>query len=139
MKTKQSQPNTIICCLQWTMAIQRIFHVEMPKEWKEWTTTIQMVADELKQQGEEMMDFQSGCPSKDLGAEEMELSLYKPKHLVTMNEFEYLKLLGKGTFRKVILAKEEATSSYYTMKILKKEVIVARDEVAHMLTENCIL
>uniref|UniRef100_A0A8D0I0Y6 Uncharacterized protein n=1 Tax=Sus scrofa TaxID=9823 RepID=A0A8D0I0Y6_PIG len=64
MKTKQSQPNTIICCLQWTMAIQRIFHVEMPKEWKEWTTTIQMVADELKQQGEEMMDFQSGCPSQ---------------------------------------------------------------------------
>lgn len=44
----------------------------------------------------------------------------------TMNEFEYLKLLGKGTFGKVILVKEKATGRYYAMKILKKEVIVAK-------------
>lgn len=43
-----------------------------------------------------------------------------------MNEFEYLKLLGKGTFGKVILVKEKATGRYYAMKILKKEVIVAK-------------
>lgn len=81
----------------------------------------------------------------------------------TMNEFEYLKLLGKGTFGKVILVKEKATGRYYAMKILKKEVIVAKveqspwgpgwgrcgghvahrpvlqDEVAHTLTENRVL
>lgn len=56
-----------------------------------------------------------------------------------MNEFEYLKLLGKGTFGKVILVKEKATGRYYAMKILKKEVIVAKDEVAHTLTENRVL
>lgn len=44
----------------------------------------------------------------------------------TMNDFEYLKLLGKGTFGKVILVKEKATGKYYAMKILKKEVIVAK-------------
>lgn len=43
-----------------------------------------------------------------------------------MNEFEYLKLLGKGTFGKVILVKEKAIGRYYAMKILKKEVIVAK-------------
>lgn len=47
-----------------------------------------------------------------------------------MNEFEYLKLLGKGTFGKVILVKEKATGRYYAMKILKKEVIVAKVELA---------
>lgn len=47
-------------------------------------------------------------------------------HPQTMNEFEYLKLLGKGTFGKVILVKEKATGRYYAMKILKKEVIVAK-------------
>lgn len=43
-----------------------------------------------------------------------------------MHDFEYLKLLGKGTFGKVILVKEKATGKYYAMKILKKEVIVAK-------------
>lgn len=43
-----------------------------------------------------------------------------------MDDFEYLKLLGKGTFGKVILVKEKATGKYYAMKILKKEVIVAK-------------
>lgn len=43
-----------------------------------------------------------------------------------MNDFDYLKLLGKGTFGKVILVKEKASGTYYAMKILKKEVIIAK-------------
>ncbi|XP_057588106.1 RAC-alpha serine/threonine-protein kinase isoform X4 [Hippopotamus amphibius kiboko] len=140
MKTERPRPNTfIIRCLQWTTVIERTFHVETPEEREEWTTAIQTVADGLKRQEEEMMDFGSGSPGENAGAEEMEVSLAKPKHRVTMSEFEYLKLLGKGTFGKVILVKEKATGRYYAMKILKKEVIVAKDEVAHTLTENRVL
>lgn len=43
-----------------------------------------------------------------------------------MNDFDYLKLLGKGTFGKVILVREKANGKYYAMKILKKEVIIAK-------------
>uniref|UniRef100_A0A8C5SI55 AKT serine/threonine kinase 1 n=1 Tax=Laticauda laticaudata TaxID=8630 RepID=A0A8C5SI55_LATLA len=140
MKTERPKPNTfIIRCLQWTTVIERTFHVETPEEREEWTKAIQTVADSLKKQEEENMDFRSGSPSDNSGAEEMEISMTKPKHKVTMNEFEYLKLLGKGTFGKVILVKEKATGRYYAMKILKKEVIVAKDEVAHTLTENRVL
>ncbi|XP_016145395.1 RAC-alpha serine/threonine-protein kinase-like [Sinocyclocheilus grahami] len=57
----------------------------------------------------------------------------------TMNDFDYLKLLGKGTFGKVILVREKASGTYYAMKILRKEVIVAKDEVAHTLTESRVL
>lgn len=46
--------------------------------------------------------------------------------LQTMSDFDYLKLLGKGTFGKVILVKEKATGMYYAMKILRKEVIIAK-------------
>ncbi|XP_004682040.2 PREDICTED: RAC-alpha serine/threonine-protein kinase [Condylura cristata] len=124
MKTERPRPNTfIIRCLQWTTVIERTFHVETPEEREEWTTAIQTVADGLKKQEEEMMDFRPGSPGDNSGAEDMEVSLTKPKHRVTMNEFEYLKLLGKGTFGKVILVKEKATGRYYAMKILKKEVI----------------
>lgn len=46
--------------------------------------------------------------------------------LQTMSDFDYLKLLGKGTFGKVILVREKASGKYYAMKILKKEVIIAK-------------
>ena len=49
--------------------------------------------------------------------------------LQTMNDFDYLKLLGKGTFGKVILVREKASGKYYAMKILKKEVIIAKVRV----------
>uniref|UniRef100_A0AAR2KAF5 non-specific serine/threonine protein kinase n=1 Tax=Pygocentrus nattereri TaxID=42514 RepID=A0AAR2KAF5_PYGNA len=133
MKTERPKPNTfIIRCLQWTTVIERTFHVETPEEREEWTKAIQAVADSLQKQEEEMMDS-SPDPM------DMEMYLTKPRHKVTMHDFEYLKLLGKGTFGKVILVKEKATGKYYAMKILKKEVIVAKDEVAHTLTENRVL
>lgn len=43
-----------------------------------------------------------------------------------MSDFDYLKLLGKGTFGKVILVREKASGTYYAMKILRKEVIIAK-------------
>ena len=48
-----------------------------------------------------------------------------------MSDFDYLKLLGKGTFGKVILVKEKATGMYYAMKILRKEVIIAKVSGRH--------
>lgn len=49
---------------------------------EEWTKAIQTVADSLKKQEEEIMDFRSGSPSDNSGAEEMEVSMTKPKHKV---------------------------------------------------------
>ena len=48
-------------------------------------------------------------------------------------------MLGKGTFGKVILCREKGTGHLFAIKILKKEVIIAKDEVAHTLTENRVL
>jgi RAC serine/threonine-protein kinase len=44
-----------------------------------------------------------------------------------------------GTFGKVILAKEKRTNRLYAIKILKKEVIVAKEEIEHTRTENRVL
>uniref|UniRef100_A0A8C6VXK4 non-specific serine/threonine protein kinase n=1 Tax=Nothobranchius furzeri TaxID=105023 RepID=A0A8C6VXK4_NOTFU len=122
MKTERPKSNTfIIRCLQWTTVIERTFHVETPEERQARSvhthTHTSLYADVCPCPSERVTQIRSS----------------------TMHDFEYLKLLGKGTFGKVILVKEKATGRYYAMKILKKEVIVAKDEVAHTLTENRVL
>uniref|UniRef100_A0A672G5G6 non-specific serine/threonine protein kinase n=1 Tax=Salarias fasciatus TaxID=181472 RepID=A0A672G5G6_SALFA len=139
MKTERPKPNTfIIRCLQWTTVIERTFHVDTPDERDEWAEAIQMVAESLAKQEEEGILCSPTSQIEIVNEEEMDTSIshYKRK---TMNDFDYLKLLGKGTFGKVILVREKASGTYYAMKILKKEVIIAKDEVAHTLTESRVL
>ena len=57
----------------------------------------------------------------------------------TIDDFEMQKVLGKGTFGKVVLCRDKETGSLYAMKILKKDVIVAKDEITHTMTENRVL
>ncbi|XP_057704423.1 RAC-gamma serine/threonine-protein kinase isoform X2 [Corythoichthys intestinalis] len=139
MKTERPKPNTfIIRCLQWTTVIERTFHVDSPDERDEWTEAIQMVADKLQKQEEERIQCSPTSNIDNMVEEEMDISTTHHKRK-TMSDFDYLKLLGKGTFGKVILVREKASGKYYAMKILKKEVIIAKDEVAHTLTESRVL
>uniref|UniRef100_A0A8C6P942 non-specific serine/threonine protein kinase n=1 Tax=Nothobranchius furzeri TaxID=105023 RepID=A0A8C6P942_NOTFU len=141
MKTERPKPNTfIIRCLQWTTVIERTFHVDSPDERDEWAEAIQMVAESLAKQEEEGILCSPTSQIENVNEEEMDTSISHYKRKVpTMNDFDYLKLLGKGTFGKVILVREKASGTYYAMKILKKEVIIAKDEVAHTLTESRVL
>ncbi|KAG7512690.1 RAC-gamma serine serine/threonine-protein kinase [Solea senegalensis] len=139
MKTERPKPNTfIIRCLQWTTVIERTFHVDSPDERDEWAEAIQMVADKLQRQEEERIQCSPTSNIDNMVEEEMDISTTHHKRK-TMSDFDYLKLLGKGTFGKVILVREKASGKYYAMKILKKEVIIAKDEVAHTLTESRVL
>lgn len=159
----------IIRGLQWTTVIERTFHVETEREREEWVAAIKYVANRLSPQCDDIemspsssvslpgdmsnlddlsakFSVQGTCSSKSTG-----------KKKVTLENFEFIKVsiknfvsrsdiygfsfqvLGKGTFGKVILCREKCTGRLYAIKILKKEVIIQKDEVAHTLTENRVL
>ncbi|EJS43528.1 sch9p [Saccharomyces arboricola H-6] len=54
-------------------------------------------------------------------------------------DFEVLRLLGKGTFGQVYQVKKKDTQRIYAMKVLSKKVIVKKNEIAHTIGERNIL
>jgi len=55
------------------------------------------------------------------------------------DDFQILKLIGKGTFGQVYQVRKKDTRRIYAMKVLQKKVIVQKKEVAHTVGERNIL
>ncbi|KAM0753060.1 kinase-like protein [Meredithblackwellia eburnea MCA 4105] len=67
-----------------------------------------------------------------------EKSDVRPKGLA-VNDFDFLRMIGKGTFGRVFQVRKKDTMRIYAMKVLSKREIVAKKEVAHTIGERKIL
>ncbi|KAI5453240.1 Serine/threonine-protein kinase [Naganishia albida] len=66
---------------------------------------------------------------------------FKPnqnQHL-TIDSFELLKVIGKGSFGKVMQVRKRDTLRIYALKTIRKAHIVSRNEVTHTLAERTVL
>jgi len=71
--------------------------------------------------------------------EEDKTKVQKPPVKVTADDFQLLKVIGKGSFGKVMQVKKKDTGKIYAMKVLQKEAIINRNQVIHTRSEKSIL
>jgi len=55
------------------------------------------------------------------------------------DDFLMLRVIGKGSFAKVILVRKKGTDQLYAMKVLSKTAVVKRKQVEHTRTERKVL
>ena len=61
---------------------------------------------------------------------------FAKKSKYTIEDFQILKVLGKGAFGKVMLAKAKDSGTIYAMKALSKQTLIEKNEITHTRTER---
>lgn len=77
--------------------------------------------------------------SEDMHPSWNDTVLYGNNNKITKDDFELLNVIGKGSFGKVMQVRKKTDGQIYAMKVLRKEAIIARKQVAHTRAEKSIL
>jgi len=72
-------------------------------------------------------------------AENTETLISRDGKKITENDFEVLRMLGKGAFGKVVLAQKRDDGEFYAVKILEKQALLKKDSLEQIKTERNIL
>ena len=120
-----------------TKVVERVFSVANEEERTKWVSVIEEVKSKLVD--DKAMDVERPGDENDPNRpfSRMVEKRGKPETCkVTCENFEFLKVLGKGTFGKVVLCREKAINQLYAMKFFLKDVIIKNAEVTHTMTEK---
>ncbi|OJD15566.1 AGC/AKT protein kinase [Emergomyces pasteurianus Ep9510] len=90
---------------------------------------------QMGQSGTEWTNLQFGTGAIKIGVSFVETRQKSLK----MEDFELLKVVGRGSFGRVIQVMKRDTGRIYAMKTLRKAHIISRSEVAHTLAERSVL
>lgn len=89
----------------------------------------------LGQSGTEWQEVQYGTGKIRVGVQYVE----NRARALKIEDFELLKVVGKGSFGKVMQVMKKDTHRIYALKTIRKAHIISRSEVAHTLAERSVL
>ncbi|KAH8424543.1 serine/threonine-protein kinase [Aspergillus melleus] len=89
----------------------------------------------LGQLGAEWLDLQFGTGSIRVGVSFVE----NKQRSLKLEDFDLLKVVGKGSFGKVMQVMKKDTGRIYALKTIRKAHIISRSEVTHTLAERSVL
>ena len=69
----------------------------------------------------------------------MQRPFLQTRRTLRASDFEFLRMIGKGTFGRVFQVRKKDTKRIYAMKVLSKREIIAKKEVQHTIGERRIL
>ncbi|KAK5939853.1 Serine/threonine-protein kinase [Knufia obscura] len=87
------------------------------------------------QLGADWTDIQFGTGSIKLGVNYVETK----QSTLKIEDFDLLKVVGRGSFGKVMQVLKKDTGRIYALKVIRKAHIISRSEVAHTLAERSVL
>jgi serum/glucocorticoid-regulated kinase 2 len=85
--------------------------------------------------GVQWHDIQYGTGAVRLGVKFVE----NRQRSLKIEDFDLLKVVGKGSFGKVMQVMKKDTQRIYALKTIRKQHIISRSEVAHTLAERSVL
>jgi serum/glucocorticoid-regulated kinase 2 len=88
-----------------------------------------------KASGDQWHDIQYGTGAMRIGVKYVE----NRQRSLKIEDFELLKVIGKGSFGKVMQVMKKDTQRIYALKTIRKQHIISRSEVTHTLAERSVL
>ncbi|KAI9821189.1 MAG: hypothetical protein M1827_003923 [Pycnora praestabilis] len=89
----------------------------------------------LGQSGSDWHNLQYGTGAIKIGVQFVE----NRQRALKIEDFDLLKVVGKGSFGKVMQVMKRDTHRIYALKTIRKAHIISRSEVAHTLAERSVL
>ncbi|KAF1957898.1 serine/threonine-protein kinase gad8 [Byssothecium circinans] len=83
----------------------------------------------------EWLDVSNGSGSMGVGIEFVE----NQQKSLSIDDFDLLKVVGRGSFGKVMQVQKRDTHRIYALKTIRKAHIISRSEVTHTLAERSVL
>ena len=95
---------------------------------------------DIKKKKETLLDSDDNEEPKEILKNSLnETQMKEIKLKISLDNFEIIKLIGEGTYSKVLLVKLKSKETYYAMKILNKKILKLKNQEKNTKSERDLM